>query len=235
MGGSLRALYIFIEDGGRLEEIAVKAVLRILSDDYVHKPRDDEVQLREGEFREMYLVPRLDGKGFQSHWNAKAGRLKLKYAEFLTNLTEKACPGISKEDDSSTCTLGRIKLKVDDCQYGSRLDLPRVYVYGFPREFRRLIKDRRINRIQPFENVKYEIDVTEAGKTTKFCLTLHEGGPNYSRGKTCYRKGTVMKLEVTQNGKWASMRGEVNPPKHIPTEQEYLWVMKRKPMPLSGA
>ncbi len=210
-----------------MRKISVKALRRILSDDYFQSVKDDDAEEREQEFRKMYLV--RDATEHIKQWNDQAKKLRKEYIEFLTSL--KAYPAVSKESESGICKEARIKLKVNDCQYGARIDLPRVYVYGFPREFRRLIEDKQVRKIQAFERVLYEIDVTEVGKTVKVRLTLSEGYATSSRrfrqrkGGTYHTKGTVQKTELTQDGKWSSMREEVIPPEHIPDEQKYLWVM----------
>ena len=192
-----------------MKKISVKALRRILSDDYLHRPDDAMAEAKEKEFRQMYLV--LGDMRFKEEWNDRAKTLKREYADFLTSLDAV----VSKEDSSSTCTLGRIKFKVNE-----------VYVYGFPREFRRLIKDKQIRRIQSFEKVSYEIDVIEVGKTAKICLTLSEGYATHQRKGMYHTKVTVMKIESTQDVKLIPMRRDITPPQHIPKKQEYLWVMK---------
>lgn len=212
-----------------MRKISVRALRRILTDDFRHHPdkKDRDAADREGEFRMMYLVP--SGSDFKKEWNNQAERLKKGYGSFLTSFDiNTPYPGLSKEGINSKCIQGNISLKVKGYRYGAKIDLLRVYIYGFPREFRRLIKVRQIRKLELFEKVRYEIDISEVGKTTEICLTLYEGRySKYGRaGSSYYTKGTVMKIEVTQNGKWLPIRRGINPPKHIPIEQEYLWVMK---------
>lgn len=206
-----------------MKKASIRALRRIISNDFQHYPMTTEAECREEEFRKLYMVPNC------TEWNARAKKLKEEYIEYLTNFNSHVTQaGISKADESNSCMQGDIVLKVKGHQYGTKLDLLRVYVYGLPREFRRLIKDKKVHKKEWFEKVSYEIDITTEDKTSRACLLLHEGhyvSPDCG-APAYYIKGTVVKLEATWNGRTIYYQRELNPPEHIPPEQEYLWMMK---------
>lgn len=210
-----------------MRKISIRALRRITSNEFFCQPYAEDAEKREEIFRKTYLVP--TGSDYKKEWNSRAKELRKKYADFLADFTvQVGYPGVSKRDNTSICIQGDVELRVKEYSYGAKLDLLRVYIYGFPREFRRLIKEEKVHKKEFFERVKYEIDVSTGGKSLRDCLVLYEGYSRkpYHGAPDCYTKGTVWRIEAERNGKHLYFRPEIKAPQHIPLEQEYLWVME---------
>lgn len=210
-----------------MKKIQVKVLRRILLNE--KKKRGSllysESALRaDREFRNKYVL--------EGEWNSKATKIIEEYNGFYSNLS-KFIPFRHYENRGQDNGTLRITFTLNEDgtgeTYGTKFDLERTFIYGFPKEFRNLILKELVFKMDYLKEIQLGVKVN-ANKEKPILITLNitEGCKRRTVNNiVVYKKGALNGMSCKKDGMELFGSNITSTlPEHIPAVQEYLWLAK---------